>query len=342
MLTKEETMEIQILHKQGHSIRRIAQITGRSRNTIRKILRQGSARAQVSASRNRPTLIDPYLDYISQRLRTLPDISAAVFYRELRQQGYDGSERTVRRHLQRLRAQPHKVEPDNRFETDPGQQMQVDWAVFSRGKLPLSAFVATLGWSRYAYVEFVRSERFDTLRQCHQNAFAYFGGVPKEVLYDNMKTVIIERNAYGTGKHRFHDGLWQLAHHYGFAPRVCQPYRARTKGKVERFIQYLRTNFFQPVLSLQPELSQDLSALNAQVLAWLRDVANVRSHATTGERPDRRWQQEKAYLQPLPPPPVWNAPDHVIQRTAPSGHACWQGVEPVELSRFEQCLREGC
>ena len=198
MLTKEQAMEIQILHKQGHSIRSIAQLTGHSRNTVRKILRQGYS-AYASTPRRRTTLIDPYLDYINQRLTQLPDIPATVLCREIRQLGYQGSERTVRRHLQRLRARLRKVEPDNRFETEPGQQMQVDWAVFSRGKHPLSAFVATLGWSRYTYVEFVRSERFDTLSACHHNAFVYFGGVSREVLYDNMKTVIIERNAYGQG-----------------------------------------------------------------------------------------------------------------------------------------------
>ncbi len=339
MLTKEQAMEIQILHKQGHSIRSIAQLTGHSRNTVRKILRQGYS-AYASTPRRRTTLIDPYLDYINQRLTQLPDIPATVLCREIRQLGYQGSERTVRRHLQRLRTRPRKVEPDNRFETEPGQQMQVDWAVFSRGKHPLSAFVATLGWSRYTYVEFVRSERFDTLSACHHNAFVYFGGVSREVLYDNMKTVIIERNAYGQGRHRFHDGLWQLAGHYGFTPRVCQPYRARTKGKVEQFIQYLRGNFFRPIISLEPELSKDLRALNTQVMIWLRDVANVRHHDTTGETPVQRWHKEKAFLQPLPPPPVWHVPDHTMEQAVPSGHAHWRGAEPIDLSRFECCIRE--
>lgn len=346
MLTKEEEMEIEILSKQGHSIRQIARITGRSRNTVRKILREGHQSTPAVTSRRRSTLVDPYLDYIHQRLLQLPDISAAVLARELRQLGFEGSDRTLRRHLQKLSPRTQTPEPDNRFETEPGQQMQVDWAVFSRGKAPLSAFVATLGWSRYAYVEFVRTETFDTLSLCHHNAFAYFGGVPREILYDNMKTVIIARNAYGEGQHRFHDGLWQLARHYGFKPCVCQPYRARTKGKVERFIRYLRHNFFRPVLSLQPELSADLRALNARVMIWLRDVANARQHHTTGERPDHRWQREKASLQPLPPPPVGFAAhaSHFsscpLQLARPSHHVQGRSEAELHLSHYDALIGE--
>ncbi len=100
--------------------------------------------------------------------------------------------------------------------------MQVDWGVFRRGASPLSAFVATSGFSRYTYFEFVTDERFETLKACHQHAFDYFQGVPKEILYDHMKTVIFQRNTYGAGHHRFHAGLWDFAKSSGFTPRLCQ------------------------------------------------------------------------------------------------------------------------
>lgn len=182
--------------------------------------------------------------------------------------------------------------------------MQVDWGVFRRGKDSLSAFVATLGWSRYTYVEFVTDERFETLQRCHKNAFAYFQGVPKEVLYDNMKTVIQQRNAYGAGLHRFHSGLWDLTQETGFTPRLCQPYRAKTKGKVERFIRYLRYSFYVPLVSQlkQAGLTLDVETANLEVLKWLRDIANVRVHQTTQEQPVFRWKQElverQTYEQP--------------------------------------------
>ena len=112
--------------------------------------------------------------------------------------------------------------------------------MFRRGRDSLSAFVAALGWSRYSYVEFVGDERFATLKRCHENAFSYFQGVPQEVLYDNMKTVIQQRNAYGKGLHRFHPGLWELAKQTGFTPRLCRPYRARTKDYASYCTSFVR------------------------------------------------------------------------------------------------------
>ena len=114
---------------------------------------------------------------------------------------------------------------------------------FRKGQNTLSAFVATLGYSRASYVEFVTNEKLVTLIECHKRAFDYFGGVPEEVLYDNMKTVILDRDTYGPGIHRFNKGMLDFAKHYGFCLKVCRPYRAKTKGKVERFNRYLRESF---------------------------------------------------------------------------------------------------
>jgi transposase len=135
-------------------------------------------------------------------------------------------------------------DPVIRFETLPGQQTQCDWVVFRRGKQPLSAFVATLDFSRAGYVEFVTDEKLQTLLDCHEHAFDFFGGVVHEVLYDNMKTVVLERDAYGPGEQRFHPAFLDFASHHGFLPRLCRPYRAKTKGKVERFNGYLRRSFY--------------------------------------------------------------------------------------------------
>ena len=127
--------------------------------------------------------------------------------------------------------------------------MQVDWAVIRRGSNRLSVFVATLGWSRAAYVEFVTDERVETLIEAHEDAFLSFGGTPPEVLYDNMRTIVLERHGYGRGRYRFHPGFLDFARHCGFRPRPCAPYRAQTKGKVERFIRYLRHSFYVPLAS---------------------------------------------------------------------------------------------
>jgi len=241
-------MEIHILHRQGKSIREISRLMGVSRNTIRRYIRGDLTDPNY---KQRPPVVrklDPYKPYIEARLEAAaPDwIPATVIFREIKQQGYPGGESMLRRYMRSII--PVAIEePLVRFETDPGKQMQVVWCVIKRGKQPVSTFVATLGYSRAAYVEFVNNEQFITLKHCHENAFGFFEGVPLEVLYDNMRTVVTQRNACGEGQHRFHKRLWQPAKDYWFTPRLCQPYRAKTKGKVERFIHYLRYSFYVPL-----------------------------------------------------------------------------------------------
>ncbi len=302
MIDQEGSLEIRILHRQGVGVREIARRMGVSRNTVRKYLRDESA-PLYGPRAPRASKLDAYKDYIAERLQAAKPhwIPATVMEREIRALGYAGSLRLLRYHMATLRPVA-KEDPVVRFETAPGEQMQVDWGVFRRGKDPLSAFVATLGWSRYAYVEFASDERFATLRRCHENAFAYFQGAPREVLYDNMRTVVAERHAYGQDRHRFHPGLWELANQVGFTPRLCRPHRAKTKGKVERFIGYLRHSFYVPLATRlkQAGLVLDTETANIEVLKWLRDVANIREHGTTGAVPAERWREEIAALIPAP------------------------------------------
>jgi transposase len=193
---------------------------------------------------------------------------------------------------------PPRPDPVVRFETDPGEQMQADFVVFRRNHERLSAFVATLGFSRMTFVRFVTDETWPTVKVCLEAAFGYFGGVPRELLFDNMKTVVLERNAYGRGQHRLHPGLLALSRDLGFAVRLCRPYRAKTKGKVERFNRYLRESFYNPLVTrLQSHVPLDATTANVEVLKWLRDVANVRIHKGTGERPlDRLAAEQKRFL----------------------------------------------
>ena len=302
MLKWESSMRVQILHSQDKSIKAICRETGYSRNTVRKYLRD-QAPPQYGPRERKPGKLDPFKPYISARVTAaLPHrIPSPVLFREIQAKGYQGADRILRSYLKTLYPAP-TPEPLIRFETEAGRQMQVDWCVLRRGKAPLSAFVATMGFSRGSYVEYVSNEQFETLRQCHVNAFEFFGGVPKDVLYDNMKTVVIARNAYGDGIHRFHAGLWDMAKRYGFTPRLCRPYRAQTKGKVERFNRYLRYSFHNPLVGLlrQSNLQLDVATANYEVLKWLRDVANVRTHGTTGKVPQRMMEIEQASLQPLP------------------------------------------
>jgi len=346
MLKREGAMEIRILHKQGHSIRAIARQLGVSRNTVRQYLRDDTEPA-YSQRPTRVGKLDAFLPHLDQRILAAHPhwIPAPVLYREICTLGYSGSLRLLRYYLQ-SRKPRGKPDPVVRFETAPGVQMQVDWMVLRRGKDPLSAFVATLGYSRYTYVEFVSNEQFATLRECHHNAFRYFQGVPHEVLYDNMKTVIDRRNAYGNGLHRFHPALWDMAKEHGFTPRVCRPYRAKTKGKVERFIRYLRYSFYIPLVAQlkQAGLLLDVQTANVEVLKWLRDIANVREHQTTLQQPVVRWKQEREALLTYQGMPVRAAA--VPASSAGKYPLPSQVFEPVSLqhalSVYEAMLMEDC
>lgn len=304
MIGVELSMEVRVLAKHGKGVREIARELGVSRNTVRRYLRDPGAE-RYKARPPRATKLDPYKGYIVDRLQAAAParIPATVLLAECRERGYQGGYTMMKAFVASLRPRP-AADPVVRFETAPGAQMQADWATIRRGADRLSVFVATLGWSRATYVEFVTDERVETLLACHEHAFLAFGGVPREVLYDNVKTVVIDRDAYGHGRHRFHAGFIDFAGHHGFRPRLCQPYRARTKGKVERFIRYLRGSFWVPFASrlAQDGLVADADAANVAVRRWLRQVANARVHATTGEVPAERLAVERDHLQPIVAP----------------------------------------
>ena len=337
MLRLEGYVEIQVLRRQGKSIRAISAELGLSRNTVRKYLRS----ERVPKSKPRParaSKLEPYRDYIQRRIREAhPDwIPASVLGRELAERGYTGKGSILRAYVATLKPRP-PVDPVVRFETGPGDQMQVDWGDFRQGKDPLAAFIATLGYSRYTYVEFVTDKTLPTLKQCHVNAFEWFEGVPHRVLYDNMKTVILARHTYGPGLHRFQPAFLDFARHHGFLPQVCQPYRARTKGKVERFIGYLRRSFYVPLAARVKGagLIVDVDLANIEVKRWLNTVANERRHRTTEAIPRLRWEVERGQLLALPP----RYPER-LDRTdrPPSG---WRTVPPLQhpLSVYDALVK---
>jgi transposase len=339
MLTGEEVMEIRVLHRQGMSIRGIVRTTGVSRNVVRRYLRSAEAPRHKRRA-PRASKLDPFKNYIAERLRAAAPkrIPATVLLIELRARSYQGGITILKEFMAGFLPEKRN-DPLIRFETEPGQQMQVDWAVIGRGCDRLSVFVATLGWSRASYVEFCDDEKVETLILAHEHAFAAFGGIPREVLYDNVKTVVLERNTYGRGHHRFHSGFLDYAGHGGFVPRLCRPYRAKTKGKVERFIRYLKESFWVPFASSlkQAGVSPDKHAANAAVARWLREIANARVHGTTGEVPAERLKVERGKLHPLPRPYRGRS---VRQLQAPPAHDPIVGYQHP-LSLYEELLAEG-
>ena len=301
MLHKEIQVEIQVLHRQGKGIRAISRETGIARNTVRAIL-AGLSDGQYGPRHPRPTKIDAHKAYLQERIGAAGKIRlpATVLLREIRAEGYEGGITQLKEYLREIRPAPPD-EPVVRFETEPGRQLQIDFVVFRRGEVPLRAFTAELGYSRYSYVEFTGNESSITLVACLERALHYFGGVPMHVLCDNPKTIVIERNAYGDGIHRYQAAWLDFVKHYGLRVKLCSPYRAQTKGKVERFHRYLRESFFNPLQAARADLV-DVALANREVRLWLDDVANCRVHATLKERPVDRFAMERQTLRPLPFP----------------------------------------
>jgi transposase len=279
MLTVEEWMDVKQLFNQGHSRRAIARMTGYSRNTVDKLLQQAAPvpfRQPPRASK-----LDPYKPYLQQRYQECP-LSAVRLLEEIRPMGYGGSLCVLRRFLVGLRAQRQAhAKATVRFETPPGQQAQVDWAYGgtfpdAQGRpVKVYLFLMVLGFSRMLYVQFTASMALPQLLACHQAAFAFFGGWPKELLYDNMAQVKLPGGPGAPWNPLFLD----FAHHHSFIPHTCRVRRPRTKGKVERMVDYVKDHF------LMGRSFADWPDLEAQGQHWLTHTANVRIHATTGQRP---------------------------------------------------------
>lgn len=276
MIGVDRVLDVHDLKRQGHSIRVIAELTGLARNTVRKILRGEHSTTRKPAER--VTKLDPFKDYLRKRRAEHP-LSAVRLIAEIRPMGYTGSLPTLRRFLAELdNSAQRQKRVTVRFETPPGHQAQADWAF--AGKLPDAAgvprpvyvFTFVLSFSRVLFVRCTHSMNLPTLIDCHRHTFAELGGWPGEILYDNMKQVRV-------GPGRWNEGFLDFARHYGFTPRTHRPYRPRTKGKVERAVEYVRDSF------LLGRTFTDLDDLNAQARVWLADTANVRVHATTGRRP---------------------------------------------------------
>lgn len=305
MLAEEGIMEIRILSRRGLGVRAIARELGISRNTVRRYLRGEAVKQPGRRGPGRPRKLEPYEDWLRRRVEGAAPIRlpATVLHREVQAMGFDGTERTVRRFVAGLYPAP-EPEPVVRFETAPGHQAQMDWGEYRLDRQKIYAFVGVLGYSRWLYVEYVESMASEVLIACHRRMFQAFGGAPREVLYDNMKTVVTERDAYGRGRHRFHKAIWALAGDCGFRPRLCQPARPQTKGKVERSIDYIANSFFYPLitrLALEDRVPT-LEELNAEALHWSGSVANIRVHGTTGARPVDRLAADQAAMQPYVAP----------------------------------------
>ena len=300
MVRLGELMMILELHRQGVSITAIARRTGRDPKTIRKYIERGiEAPAYGPRSAGRPSKLAAYLHFLRERVTAFPDLSAARLTREIRELGYGGAYTAVKRYLAAIRPQNGPKPYEVRFETPPGVQAQVDFARFvvdfadDPGICRIVwLFSLVLGHSRFLFARYVMHQDLQTLLRCHIQAFTIIGGVPLEILYDRMKTAVTGED--GVGHIVYNPSLLALARHYLFQPRACRPYRAKTKGKVERPFSYIRQDFFLG------RSFRNLDDLNAQLTDWLDTVANVRTHGTTQRVITEAFTAEQPELQTLP------------------------------------------
>lgn len=285
--------EILLLKRSGLDISQIAAITGFNRRTIRKYLAHPDT-PRYPARAPRPTKLDPFHPYLNQRL-ALGVWNATVLFREIQERGYEGGYTALKEFLRPLRQAAASVAV-RRFETPPGHQAQVDWGHLGQVQLPeqtkpLSAFVFTLGHSRAMFADLSTDQTLPTFLRFHEQAFADLGGVPHEILYDRLKTVVLGGDE--RGEVIWHPVFAQFARHWGFVPRLCRPYRPQTKGKVENGIGYVRKSF------LCGRAAGDLPDLQSQFRSWLGEVANRRVHGTTHRCVAEAWEAEKPHLQPI-------------------------------------------
>lgn len=285
MLREDTVQEVLARLARGESVKAIARELGMDRKTVKRWRRLGQW--QPRQRRPRPRGLDPYLDRLAQRG---PEVgwNAMVLHRELQGLGFAGSVQQVRRAIRPWRAEARWAAVATvRYETGPGEQAQVDFGQLrvwiGEASACVHLFVFTLGYSRRLWVRAYPHERLSALLDGHERAFRHFGGVPLTCLYDNPRTLVLGRREREVQWHPvFHD----FARYYGVTPRACQPYRARTKGKVESGVKYVKRN----ALAGRRFVSWD--ALNAWLEEWMATVADQRVHGTTHERPIDRFARE--------------------------------------------------
>ena len=294
------------LHRQGLSVSAIAHMTGLDRKTVRKYVTIGLEPPSYTPRQIRPTMVAPFHAYLRERVVTYPELTGTRLHRELRERGYEGGYTAVKDFLRSIR--PNSSPGfEVRFETPPGRQAQVDFAHFRAvftdepGVERVAwLFSLVLGHSRMLWGRFVLHQDMQTLLRCHAAAFEALGGAPTEILYDRMKTVVDREEPQGgtePGHIVYNRTLVEFARHYGYLPKACKAYRAKTKGKVERPFRYIREDFFLG------RGFRNLDDLNSQFRQWLDEVANLRTHATTRRVVAEHFAEERPSLQKLPAGP---------------------------------------
>jgi transposase len=284
-------------HAEKWKVGTIARQLGIHHSTVQRVLTQEGLIAPTYSGRK--SKADPYLPFMLATLAKYPLLTASRLYAMVRERGYSGQPDHFRSIVARLR--PRKpAEAFLRLRTLPAEQAQVDWAHFGKLRVgralrPLMAFLMVLSFSRMVFLRFYLNARMPNFLRGHVDAFAFFGGVPRVALYDNLKSAVLER--YGDAI-RFHPTLLELAGHYRYEPRPVARYRGNQKGRVERAVRYARDSFFAA------RSFADLADLNAQALRWCEGIAADRRWPDDHTRTVREaFDEERPLLLPMPETP---------------------------------------
>jgi transposase len=286
MLREGHHCAIKELYAKGTAKRAIARLLGVDIKTVRRHLNKKEWTAYQRDTGNQKRLLGDEEAWLIGRI---PEVgyNATVLLRELKLRGYQGSYETVKAFVHPYRQKATKA--CVRYETDPGEQSQVDWGSswvwLGESRVKVHFFGMVLGYSRRMYVKGYLNERFPNLINGHEEAFQWFGGMTREILYDNAKTMITTHNIQ-TGELVLNRQFKDFSQYYGFDPRFCHPYRPQTKGKIESGVKYIKRNF------LPGRRFRDLAHLNSEIEKWLLEVADKRLHGTTHQRPADRFIQE--------------------------------------------------
>lgn len=304
MKTPDDVAAMLRLKECGWGLKRIARELGCSHHTVKQYVAAGGPRPFKSPKRAK--VLDGLEDWLRERFLRHRGNADVVRQDLAAEKGIAVSLRTLQRAVQPYR-QALKAEAlaTVRFETPPGRQLQIDFGerLVEIGGIKIKAFVfvATLGHSRRCHVRAFRHERQESWFSGLESAFTTFGGVPEEVLMDNPRA-LVERHDATSRQVTFNDKLIAFAKHWGFRPRACAPYRARTKGKTESGVGYVKKN------AIAGHSFATWEAFEAHLARWERDIANVRIHGTTGEVPMVCFERDEAHrLKPLGGRPSFGA-----------------------------------
>lgn len=295
MISEEQETQIRRLYfTEGWRMGAIAREVGVHHGTVNRVLAQSGVE---TSNTERPSKIDPFIPFILDELERHPDLKSPRLHQMVKERGYVGGPDHFRHLLSRIR--PKKApEAFLRMRTLPGEEAQVDWADFGtvaigKAQWRLSAFLMVLSWSRSVFVQFTLSQKMSWFLWGHEAAFEYFGGVPRVILYDNLKSAVIRRRGRTIDLNKT---LCDFSIHHGYEPRPVGPYRGNEKGKVERAVRYVRDSLFAGLTW------SSLSELNEKALHWMETISETRPWPDDKSRLVKEvFLEEKDLLRPLSP-----------------------------------------